>query len=101
MMKEINRRIHSWHIQLKSDKTLLDFSRIFNPILRGRHAYFGRFYPSALGQIWNNFNGYLVRWVRRKFKRFFRHKRRSRRFLARFARAHPDLFIHWRLGVFS
>ncbi len=100
-MKEINRRIRSWHIQLKSDKTLLDFSRMFNPILRGWHAYFGRFYPSALGKIWNNFNGYLVRWVRRKFKRFFRHKRRSRRFLARFARAHPDLFIHWRLGVFS
>ena len=99
-MKEINRRIRSWHIQLKSDKTLLDFSRIFNPILRGWHAYFGRFYPSALGKIWDNFNGYLVRWVRRKFKRFFRHKRRSRRFLARFARAHPDLFIHWRLGVF-
>lgn len=99
-MKEVNRRIRSWHIQLKNEKTLLDFSRIFNPILRGWHAYYGRFYPSALGQIWNNFNGYLVRWVRRKFKRFFQHKRRARRFLARFARAHPDLFIHWRLGVF-
>lgn len=99
-MKEVNRCIRSWHIQLKNEKTLLDFSRIFNPILRGWHAYYGRFYPSALGQIWNNFNGYLVRWVRRKFKRFFRHKRRARRFLARFARAHPDLFIHWHLGVF-
>ena len=99
-MKEVNRCIRSWHIQLKNEKTLLDFSRIFNPILRGWHAYYGRFYPSALGQIWNNFNGYLVRWVRRKFKRFFRHKRRARRFLARFARAHPDLFIHWRLRVF-
>ena len=98
--KEINRRIRNWHIQLKNEKTLLDLSRLFNPILRGWHAYYGRFYPSALGQIWNNFNGYLVRWVRRKFKRFFRHKRRARRFLARFARAHPDLFIHWRLGVF-
>jgi len=99
-MKEINRRIRSWRIQLKSDKTLLDISRIFDPILRGWHAYFGRFYPSALGKIWNSFNEYLARWVRRKYKRLFRHKRRSRRYLARFARAHPDLFIHWRLGVF-
>jgi RNA-directed DNA polymerase len=57
-MKEINRRIRSWRIQLKSDKTLLDFSRIFNPILRGWHAYFGRFYPSALGKIWDHFNRY-------------------------------------------
>jgi len=99
-MKEINRRIHGWHIQLRSDKTLLDLSRILNPILRGWYAYYGRFYPSALGQIWNNFNEYLARWIRRKYKRFFRHKRRARRYLSRLARAHPDMFIHWRLGVF-
>ena len=99
-MKQINRLIRSWHIQLKNEKTLLDLSRIFNPILRGWHAYFGRFYPSALGKIWNHVNRYLVCWVRRKYKRFARHKRRARRFLARFARAHPEMFIHWRLGVF-
>jgi RNA-directed DNA polymerase len=99
-MKEIHRRIRGWHIQLRSDKTLLDLSRILNPILRGWYAYYGRFYPSALGQIWNNLNEYLARWVRRKYKRFFRHKRRARRYLSRLARAHPELFIHWRLGVF-
>jgi RNA-directed DNA polymerase len=99
-MKEINRRIRSWHIQLRSDKALLDFSRILNPILRGWYIYYGRFYPSALGRIWDHFNRYLVRWVRRKYKRFFRHKRRARRYLARFARTHRDMFIHWRLGVF-
>ncbi len=55
---------------------------------------------SALGSIWNNINRYLIRWVCRKFKRFFRQKRRARRFLDRFAHAHRDLFIHWRLGVF-
>jgi RNA-directed DNA polymerase len=99
-MKDIHRRIRSWHIQLRSDKTLLDLSRILDPILRGWYIYYGHFYPSALGKIWNSFNEYLARWVRRKYKRFFRHKRRSRRYLARLARAHPDLFIHWRLGVF-
>ena len=99
-IKEINRRIRNWRTQLKNENTLLDFSRIFNPILRGWYAYYGRFYPSALGQIWNNFHQHLVRWVRRKFRRFYRHKRRAWRFLARFARAHPNLFIHWRLGVF-
>ena len=99
-IKEINRRIRNWRIQLKSENTLLDFSRIFNPILRGWYAYFGRFYPSALGSIWNNINRYLIRWVCRKFKRFFHQKRRARRFLDRLAHAHPDLFVHWRLGVF-
>jgi len=99
-IKEINRRIRNWRIQLNNENTLLDFSRIFNPILRGWYAYFGRFYPSALGCIWNNINQYLVRWVCKKFKRFFRHKRGARRFLGRYAHAHRDLFCHWRLGVF-
>jgi len=71
-----------------------------NPILRGWYIYYGHFYPSALGPIWNNFNRYLVSWARRKYKRFVRHKRRAWGFLARFARANPDLFIHWRLAVF-
>ena len=98
--KEINRCIRSWHVQLKSDKTLCDISRTFNPILRGWHVYFGRFYPSALSKIWNNVNRFLVRWLCRKCKRFIRHKRRAWRYLARFGRSHRDLFIHWRLGVF-
>ena len=56
--KEINRQIRSWHIQLKNEKTLSDLSRMFNPILQGWHAYYGRFYPSALRQLWRNFNKY-------------------------------------------
>jgi len=99
-IKEINRRIRNWRIQLKNEKTLLDFSRTFNPILRGWYAYYGRFYPSALGSIWNNINRYLIRWICKKFKRFFQCKRRARRFLDRFAHAHQNLFMHWRLGVF-
>jgi RNA-directed DNA polymerase len=99
-VKEINRHIRRWHIQLQSDKTWSDLSRVFNPILRGWHGYYGRFYPSALYKIWNHFNRYLVRWVCRKFKRFVRHKRQAWKHLTRFARAHRDLFIHWRLGAF-
>jgi RNA-directed DNA polymerase len=98
--KEINRQIRSWHIQLKNEKSLSDLSRMFDPILRGWHAYYGRFYPSALLQLWKNFNRYLIVWACRKYKRLARHKGRARRYLDRFARANPDMFIHWRLGIF-
>jgi RNA-directed DNA polymerase len=98
--KAINREIRRWHIQLKNDKSLTDLSRMFNPVLTGWHTYYGRFYPSALRRIWRNFNDYLVRWVRRKFKRFSWHKRQARAYINRLARANPNLFIHWRLGVF-
>lgn len=98
--KEINRRIRSWHIQLKNEKELTDLARMFNPILQGWQTYYGRFYPSELRQLWRNFNRYLVRWVQRKYKRLARHKQQAKRFLDRYARVHPHLFIHWKLGVF-
>lgn len=98
--KEINRQMRSWHMQLKNDKSLLELSRMFNPILQGWFAYYGRFYPSALRQLWRNFNRYLVQWVRRKRKSFARHWQRAKRWLDRIARAQPHLFVPWKLGVF-
>ncbi len=73
---------------------------MFNPILQGWNAYYGRFYPSALRQLWRNFNRYLVQWVRRKSKKLSRHWQRAKQSLDRYARAHPQLFVHWKLGVF-
>ncbi len=98
--KAIGRKIRSWHIQLKNNKTLNDLSKMFNAELRGWFNYYGKFYPSGLNSIWRNLNQYLVRWVRRKYKRFVIHKRRAKKFLNNIARNNPNLFIHWRLGVF-
>ena len=99
--KAIHREMRSWHIQLKNDKSLLDLSKMFNPILIGWHNYYGRFYPSGLQRIWRNFNDYLVKWIRRKYRRFAYHKRRASKYINCLARANPDLFIHWKKGVFS
>jgi len=97
-MKAINREVRSWHMQLKNDKSLVDLSNMFNLKLRGWYAYYGRFYPSALYRIWRNINGYLVCWVRRKYKRLAWHKRRAWRYLRRLAEKNPRLFIHWEFG---
>ena len=98
--KSINQEIRAWHIQLKNDKSLADLSKMFNPILQGWSNYYGRFYPSAMCVVWKHLNTYLARWVRRKYKRFAWHKRRSYQYLNRLAQAKPYLFTHWKLGVF-
>lgn len=98
--KAINRVIRSWHIQLKSEKSLVELSKMFNPVLAGWSIYYGRFYPSALNRIWQNFNAYLVRWVSRKYKGFARHKGRARDYLDRIARANPHLFVPWKQNIF-
>ena len=99
--KAINQEMRSWHIQIKNDKSLVDLSRMFDPVLRGWNNYYGRFYPSAMRVVWRHFDWYLVQWVRRKYKQFSWHKRRAYQYLNRLAQANTQLFTHWRLGVFS
>jgi len=94
--KAIRQKIRSWHIQLKNDRSLLNLSRMFDASLRGWKNYYGRFYPSALNVIWQHMDKYLMEWVRRKYKRFARHKRKAYAFLERLARANPLLFTHWK-----
>lgn len=98
--KAINQEIRSWHIQMKNDKSLVDLSKMFDPVLRGWNNYYGRFYPSAMRGIWRHFDTYLARWVRRKYKRFAWHKRRSYNYLNCLAQENTQLFTHWKLGVF-
>lgn len=98
-MKAITQEMRSWHIQLKNDKSLLDLSNMFNAVIKGWYNYYGRFYPSAMSSIWKHLNWYLVQWVRRKYKRFARHKTRAREYLNQLAKANPNLFMHWKLGI--
>jgi RNA-directed DNA polymerase len=97
-MKSINREVRSWHMQLKNEMSLKDLSNMFNPKLRGWFAYYGRFYPSAMYQIWRNINEYLVRWLRRRFRHLAAHKTLAWLYLKRLAKQNQRLFIHWTLG---
>ncbi|MDQ3232319.1 MAG: group II intron reverse transcriptase/maturase [Pseudobdellovibrionaceae bacterium] len=97
--KVILQTIRSWHIQLKCDKSLEDLSKMFNPILRGWNAYYGRFYKTELKRIWLSFNAYLGRWVQRKYKRFAWHKTKAAEFLQEIAKKRPNLFVHWQQGM--
>ena len=47
-VKAIRAEIGSWDLHLRSDKRIEDLSRMFNPIIRGRLQYYGRYYRSAL-----------------------------------------------------
>ena len=40
-----------------------------NPIVRGWIQYYGAFYKSALYTLLQRINAYLMRWIRKKYKR--------------------------------
>jgi len=97
--KAIGREIHSWRINCRSDKTLTDLARMFNPIVQGWINYYGRFYKSMLFRVLRRLNEYLVRWAMRKYKRLYGHHTRAIEWLAEVAKRDPRLFAHWRAGV--
>lgn len=95
----MQRTIHDWRMHLKPDKTLEDLSRMFNPIIRGWVNYYGRFYKSELYSVLRHLNRALVQWVRRKYKKYNRHKRRANDWLGTIARREPRLFVQWQMGI--
>lgn len=97
--KAMRQTIHGWRIHLKPDKALEDLSRMFNPVLQGWINYYGRFYKSAMYPTLRHMNRALVHWVRRKYKRFHRHRRRAEHWLGRVARRDAPLFAHWQMGI--
>ena len=86
-----------WHLHRRSDKAIDDLARMWNPVLRGWIQYYGRFYKSALYSVFCHFNGLLVRWAMRKYKRT------GDRFVVErqlhgssgLARREPRTFAHW------
>jgi len=97
-LRAMRQTIRGWHLQLQCDRQLGDLSRRFNPVLRGWLNYYGRFYGSAMADVWRHLNAYLARWLMRKHKSLARHKRRARAVLGRLAAAWPRAFVHWELG---
>ena len=96
-LKGIRQTVRQWRLHLRSDKSLDDLARMFNAVIRGWIAYYGRFYKSALYPTLRHIDRYLARWAHRKFKKLYRHKRRAQQWLDRIARRQPKLFAHWLL----
>jgi RNA-directed DNA polymerase len=96
-LRDFRRELRRWRLHTRSDKSLEDLSRMFNPVLRGWANYYGRFYKSALYPTFQHFDRILVRWAVRKYKRLQGHHRRAAHWLRRIARRQPELFAHWRL----
>ena len=98
-LKKIRDELRSWKLHLRSDKSLEDLSRMFNPVIRGWIGYYGKYYRSALNPTLRVVNRTLARWASRKYKKLRGHKRRSEHWLGRISRRDPKLFAHWQLGI--
>ena len=58
-----------WRLHRHVRLTFADLARWANPVVRGWMQYYGAFYRSELSGLLARINTYLVRWIRKKYKR--------------------------------
>jgi hypothetical protein len=91
-------RLRRWRLHLRTHLALEDLARQVNPVVRGWMQYYGAFYRSALDPLLKRINSYLVRFLRRKFKRL-RPFRKALACWSRITSQQPRLFAHWASGT--
>ena len=94
---KIRQKIRSWELPRRTDKQIGDLARMFNAQVEGWINYYGRFYKSAMYDLFHALDQLLIRWARYKYKRFYQRPNAARRWLKRIMTGNPDLFAHWRL----
>jgi RNA-directed DNA polymerase len=92
--------VRSWRLHHHVSLTEADLARWINPIVRGWMEYYGRFCRHELYPLLARINYYLVRWLRKKYKRL----RSFKAALAAWKRAvaqRPGYFAQWRWVTYA
>jgi RNA-directed DNA polymerase len=93
-LKKISAEVRSWRLHHRTGLDFVEVARRINPIVRGWMQYYGAFYRSALHPLLSRINAYLVRWIRKKYKRL-RAKKKALRCWRGIVQRFPRMFAHW------
>jgi RNA-directed DNA polymerase len=94
-LSKISAAVRSWRLHLRTGHTFKDLARRINPIVAGWMQYYGAFYRSALSPLLQRINAYLMRWIRKKYKRL-RGKKKARECWQGITGRYPLMFAHWK-----
>ncbi|WP_114750501.1 group II intron maturase-specific domain-containing protein [Pleomorphovibrio marinus] len=73
-------------------------AKILNPMIRGWVNYYARFSGYELSKVFQLLRSRLVRWARKRYKRYITSLNRAFRWLDRVRVQFPNLFYHWQVG---
>ena len=93
-LKRISAQVRSWRLHNRTGLEFAAVARRINPIVRGWMQYYGAFYRSATYPLLSRINAYLVRWIRKKYKRL-RAKKKAIQCWRGIVERHPRMFAHW------
>lgn len=93
-LNKISGEVRRWRLHRRTGHSFAELAKKINPIIRGWMQYYGAFYHSALYSFLARINAYLVRWIRKKYKRL-RPFHKALACWQRITRQYPRLFAHW------
>lgn len=99
--KAIKQNVRNMKLQFRTNQEISDLASLLNPKIRGWINYYGRFCKSELVPVLKHINKALQKWVRRKYKKLNNSKARARSWLKKVAKALPQLFAHWEIGIIN
>lgn len=94
-LNKISSVVRSWRLHRRVNLTFAELATMTNPIVAGWMQYYGHFRRSALYPLLARINAYLVRWIRKKYRRL-QALRTALRKLAEITQRYPRLYAHWR-----
>lgn len=93
-MKRISTEVRSWRLHNRTGLDFVEVARSINPIVRGWMRYYGAFYRSAIYPLLSRINAYLMRWIRKKYKRL-QAKKKALKCWRGIVQRYPRMFAHW------
>ena len=94
--KKVFAEIRGWQLPRVTNVKIEFLSKRINPVLRGWQNYYGKFYPSKMYLVYFHVNWMMVKWARKRYKRFGGSYPDAMNWLGKIAKSNPDLFVHWR-----
>lgn len=98
-IKSMRTTIRRKGLRNKTDMSLEEIAKLYNPIIRGWIEYYGSYNRWALSPVFRHFNTTLIAWARKKFKKLRTSKRKAATFMKNISKRQPELFAHWQIGM--
>lgn len=80
-------------------KSIVGVAQFLNPFIRGWVNYYGKFRKSAMNPVFCLLNKRLIRWARKRYKRYKTSIKRAFQWFTRIREQFPGLFYHWKIGL--
>ena len=96
--KRIADKLGELEIEKLSFRSIVGIAQYLNPRIRGWINYYGKFRPSELHKIFRLLESRLVRWARKRYKRYKTSLTKAFKWLKRIREQFPYLFYHWQVG---